>query len=339
MIDAFEKLKTEMQHDIELAYPDYSEGAKKLELWVDASGLGAGAYLAQEQGDSHRVIGFASMTFSQAQLHYSTIERELAALRWGVKTFRPFLYGVPFVLYTDHQPLVHLHNMKIVCSRLARTVEELADYVFEIRYVPGHLNSAADALSRLNCKVPAHNNDFEVGLPEGLVLNGYPVPGGGDSLFISILRSLPRTQCTRKLPDSALELRQLLADEILNNAARYKIKFDHESRKQIQLMRWQGQLPCLDFLLAASYLFKVKFYVYFWTPQPIIYQYDNYDPIIHLQCLSGIHFNPLIKVVDYILPSIKDCDVVRGTPKIQAPKARYGQYSIGFITQKTSKTT
>ena len=216
---------------------------------------------------------------------------------------------MPFVLYTDHQPLVHLHNMKIVCSRLARTVEELADYVFEIRYVPGHLNSAADALSRLNCKVPAHNNDFEVGLPEGLVLNGYPVPGGGDSLFISILRSLPRTQCTRKLPDSALELRQLLTDEILDNAARYKIKFDHESRKQIQLMRWQGQLPCLDFLLAASYLFEVKFFVYFWTPQPIIYQYDNYDPIIHLQCLSGIHFNPLIEVVDYILPSIKDCDV------------------------------
>ena len=88
-------------------------------------------------------------------MNYSTLERELTALRWGIKTFRPFLYGVPFILYTDHQPLVHLHNMKIVSSRLERTVDELADFIFEIHYVPGHLNTAADALSRLNCPVAA----------------------------------------------------------------------------------------------------------------------------------------------------------------------------------------
>jgi hypothetical protein len=51
MINAFETLKAEMQREIELAYPDYSEGAEKLELWVDASNLGSGAYLAQAQGE------------------------------------------------------------------------------------------------------------------------------------------------------------------------------------------------------------------------------------------------------------------------------------------------
>ena len=118
MNEAFDRLKVEMAAEVELGYPDYSEGAEKLELYVDASDKGGGAYLAQQQGDERRIIGFASMTFTPAQLGYATIDRELAALRWGVKTFRPFLYGVPFVLFTDHQPLVHLDNMKLVCSRI-----------------------------------------------------------------------------------------------------------------------------------------------------------------------------------------------------------------------------
>ena len=173
MLAAFEQLKREMSIDLELAYPDYSESAHKLELWVDASATGDGAYLAQQQMGVHRVIGFASMTFTATQINYFTMERELTALRWGIKTFRPFLCGVAFTLFTDHQSLVHLHNMKLVCSRLARTVEELADYVFNICYVPGHLNCAADALSRLNCSVPAHMNQTSpCGLHMGLVLGG-----------------------------------------------------------------------------------------------------------------------------------------------------------------------
>lgn len=114
-------------------------------MWVDASATGAGDYLAQEQDGSHRVIGFTSMSFTNTQLNYSTLEKELTALRWGVKTFKPFLYGIEFLLYTDHQPLVYLHNMRLVCSRLARTLEELSEFAFEIRYTPGHLNTAADA--------------------------------------------------------------------------------------------------------------------------------------------------------------------------------------------------
>ena len=36
------------------------------------------------------------------------------------------------LLFTDHQPLVYLHNMKLVCNHLARTLVELSDYVFDI---------------------------------------------------------------------------------------------------------------------------------------------------------------------------------------------------------------
>ena len=310
MLSAFNELKTEMQLDIELAYPDYDDGSNKLELWVDASSFGAGAYLAQEQQGSHRIIGFASMTFTETQLNYSTLERELTALRWGVKTFRHFLYGVEFILYTDHQPLVHLHNMRIVCSRLARTLEELSDYIFEIRYVPGHLNSAADALSRLGSPLPPDSHyEFIPILPPGLVLNGLPAFGGGDSLFVSIHRSLCHVNGDRTLPTSDLELRVQLVDELLTNADKYNMKLDRNSRKELRVMRCPGQLPSLDVLLAASKIYHVKFFVYFWSTEPVIYQFDNYSKIIHLQCISGIHFNPLIEVVNYILPDLNQCSV------------------------------
>ena len=309
MNEAFETLKSDMQVDLELAYPDYAEDAEKLELWVDASAVGAGAYLAQKQGDSHRVIGFTSMTFSDTQASYSTLERELTALRWGVKTFRPFLYGVHFILHTDHQPLVHLHNMKLVCSRLARTVEELSDFNFEIRYVPGHLNSAADALSRLNYQVPETVTGSSPVIPKGLMLNGPPSPGGGDSLFVSLLRSLNSANCVRTVPSDEYKLRICLIDDLVDNASKYNLKLDRESRKVIRLMRCVGQLPSLDVLLAASRMFKVRVFVYFWSSEPTIYQFDDYDNAIHLQCISGIHFNSLIAVFNYIAPVIPESEI------------------------------
>ena len=146
---AFLTLKEKIKEDLLLSFPDFSAGASPLELFVDASDIGAGACLTQQQDGDVRVIAFASMTFNVAERRYSVIEKELAGLRWGVKSFRPFLIGTEFLLYTDHQPLIYLNNMKLIDGRLARTLEDLADYNFRILYLPGKTNCAADALSRL----------------------------------------------------------------------------------------------------------------------------------------------------------------------------------------------
>ena len=301
MIESFEELKKAMAEDIELAYPDYSPEVSPLELYVDASAGGAGCYLAQTQEGQRRVIGFASMAFTPQQRSYSTLERELTALRWGVKTFKPFIYGVPFVLYTDHQPLTHLHNMKLVCARLARTVRELSDYNFEIRYVPGKQNCAADALSRIGMEPVSSADIKEPELPDGVVVDKQPAPGGGDSLFISLHRTLQRARI-RNLPDDPLQLREQIADETLNNASRYGIKLDRQTRRNLRLMRCAGQLPSMELLLGASRLYEVRIFVYFWGSQPVVYQFDDYDDIIMLQCLGGVHFNPLVQLNGYSVP-------------------------------------
>lgn len=294
MQTAFETIKTEMQADMTLAYPDYSEDAPDLELWVDASAQGAGAYLAQVQGDCHRVLGFASTTFNAAELNYSTIEKELSALRWGIRTFRAFLYGVHFSLHTDHMPLVYLFSMKLICSRLARTIQELSEFTFTIKYVPGRLNNAADTLSRLSTPPVPLESLEDISLPEGCVLDGAPVPGGGDSLFESLLKCLTR-KCITNVPSNPLELRQVLVDELLGHPERYNLKLDRNSRRGLRLMRLKMQLPSLEVLMAASKLFKINIYVYFWSEQPVVYQFDKFNVSIYLQAVSGgVHYNPLV---------------------------------------------
>ena len=142
---AFKEIKKLIVKDVTLAFPDYSADAEPLELYVDASGVGAGACLSQKQNEDNKVIAYASTTFSPAEYHYSTIERELAALRWGVKALRPFIIATKFILHADHQPLIYLHNMKIIDSRLARTLEDLFDFNFEICIIRDYIDNTVNS--------------------------------------------------------------------------------------------------------------------------------------------------------------------------------------------------
>lgn len=321
MDNAFEALKVKISEDIQLAFPDYHPESEMLELWVDASHSGAGACLTQVQGGEMRMIAFASMTFDRAQKNYSILEKELAALRWGVKNFRAFLYGTEFVLRTDHQPLVYLHNMKLVDSRLARTLEDLADFNFTIKYTPGHLNVAADTLSRLRPLVqPLETEalDGQPELPPNLHIDGSLVPGGGNSLFESLLRVLSRVKDHSNLPGSHAKLRELLIDELIAHPELYHLKSNREMRRALRCMRKSHQLPCLEVLLAASRLFNVSIHVYFWSQNPVVYcAHDSVsepEQIVHLQCVSGIHFNPLIAIHSYNVESVVPSCVVSIRP-------------------------
>ena len=71
-----------------------------------------------------------------------------------MKSCKAFLFGQHFQLYTDHQPLVYLHNMKLVDHRLARTLADIAEFDFEILYQPECFNQAADMLSRIRHITP-----------------------------------------------------------------------------------------------------------------------------------------------------------------------------------------
>ena len=302
MIESFNQLKDRMRQDIELAFPDYSPEASKLELWVDASEIGAGACLTQVQDNKLCIIAFQSMTFGGAQKNYSVLEKELAAMRWGVKIFKAFLYGVEFVIHTDHQPLLYLNNMRLIDSRLARTLEDLADFNFETKYTPGSLNTAADALSRIKPIIENESVDSTStvgGLPRGFRIAGDLVPGGPDSLFDALHVCLGGATNIEYGSCSPVLLREVLVEELLAHPNKYRLQLNRKSRKTLKLMKLPGQLPAMEVLLAASHLYKLNIHVYFDDSSPVVFSASgdiNCDMVVNMQCLGGIHFNPLVPV-------------------------------------------
>ena len=303
MKEAFEALKNDMAKNIELAFPDFRESANRLELFVDASGTGAGACLTQRQGEDDRIISFASMIFSPAQRRYSTIERELVGLRWGIKTFRVFLYGSPFVLHTDHKPLLFLHNMRMVDSRLARTLEDISEYNFEIRYCPGNKNILADALSRVagSFEEETVQSEHVNQIPEGFTLVK-EAKGGGDSLFESLwilLKDLPLRRGI-EFPETAQGMREIIIDELILNVKKYRPGSSAKDVKCLKSMRLPGVFPVTEAILAASSIFYIRICVHYGQKFSVVYIADKRIPdqswnYVHLQCVSGIHYNPLQK--------------------------------------------
>ena len=295
---AYNKIKEKLVEEVTLSFPDYRSESEPLELYVDASGLGAGACLLQRQNGEYKTIAYSSTAFSATEQNYSTIERELLALRWGVKNFRAFLFGIHFIIFTDHKPLVYLRNMSRDNARLTRTLNELEDYDFIIKYRPGLDNEAADTLSRaVTASEEMEDKVREEELPAGLRVTE-KIEGGGDSMFKSLLIVLENLNDSDfcEIPESHEDLRIKLVTHMVNNHSKFKMKLDKQRIKYIRAMMHKGVLPSDELLLAACDLFNVEIHVHHGMKWPVIFKTNKVDPIIkivHLQCLSGIHYNPV----------------------------------------------
>lgn len=162
-IDSFEKCKELLTTAPLLQYPDFD---RPFLLTTDASAVALGAVLSQGPVGSDKPIAYASRTLSDTESRYSTIERELLAIVWAVKHFRPYLYGRKFILYTDHRPLAWIHSLKEPNSKLTRWRLRLQEYQFDTIYKKGKQNSNADALSRI--PVNALDSDMK---QESIIVN------------------------------------------------------------------------------------------------------------------------------------------------------------------------
>lgn len=149
-IDCFEKCKTLLTNDPILQYPDFN---REFILTTDASNVALGAILSQGIVGSDKPISYASRTLNESELNYSTIEKELLAIVWATKYFRPYLFGRKFKIITDHKPLQWLMNVKEPNSRLTRWRLKLSEYNYTVIYKKGKSNTNADALSRIELHV------------------------------------------------------------------------------------------------------------------------------------------------------------------------------------------
>ena len=146
---SFNQLKSLLTSAPLLGYPDFK---LPFILEVDASHLGLGAVLSQQQGNCRVVIGYASRGLRGSERNmdnYSSMKLELLALRWAIAVkFRDLLLGADFVVYTDNNPLSYLQTSSKLGAIETRWAAELAQFRFTIKYKPGRTNTNADALSR-----------------------------------------------------------------------------------------------------------------------------------------------------------------------------------------------
>ncbi|CAK1587698.1 unnamed protein product [Parnassius mnemosyne] len=99
---AFNLLKEKLTSAPLLQYPDFSQ---PFIVTTDASNYAVGAVLSQGPIGKDKPIAYASRTLNKQEGNYSTTEKELLAILFAVKTFRPYIYGNKFKIVTDHRPL------------------------------------------------------------------------------------------------------------------------------------------------------------------------------------------------------------------------------------------
>ena len=141
----FDRLKVAMSDAPVLAH--YDEAAE-LAVHVDASGVGLGAIFSQCTGDDWMPVSFISKTLSSAEKNYHTNELECFAALWAVESFRPYLEGRHFTLYTDSEAARWLRETPHTNPKFARYIIGLEAFDFQIARVPGKDNVVADALSQ-----------------------------------------------------------------------------------------------------------------------------------------------------------------------------------------------
>ncbi|KAK7918866.1 hypothetical protein WMY93_010150 [Mugilogobius chulae] len=145
---SFDSIKTLLMKAPVLSAPDYDRPFK---IAVDASDAGAGAVLLQDGPDHvEHPVSYFSKKFLKHQRAYSTIEKETLALIMALKQFEVYVGSSsrPVLVYTDHNPLVFINQMRNANQRLMRWALFLQDFNLSIKHISGRNNVLADALSR-----------------------------------------------------------------------------------------------------------------------------------------------------------------------------------------------
>ena len=167
-VEAFNQAKGMVNSSDLLVHYDPS---KELVLSCDASPYGLGAVLSHIIDGKEKPMSYASRTLSSAERNYAQLDKEGAAVIFGIKKFHQYLYGQTVKIFTDHKPLLGLFKADkavraMASPRIQRWALLLAAYDYELAYREGSKHGNADGLSRL----PLPDTVVEVPVPGETIL-------------------------------------------------------------------------------------------------------------------------------------------------------------------------
>ncbi|XP_062713844.1 uncharacterized protein K02A2.6-like [Aedes albopictus] len=160
---SFVRFKDLLQSDLMLTHYN-----PKLQIVVaaDASNTGIGATIRHRFPDgTEKVIQHAARSLTPTERAYGQIDKEALALVYAVTKFHRMLLGWPFILETDHQPLLRIFGSHKgipthTSNRLQRFALTMLCYDFKIEYVSTTKFGYADVLSRLISSAAKPEEDY-----------------------------------------------------------------------------------------------------------------------------------------------------------------------------------
>ena len=108
-LEAFDILKKALISAPILQLPNWQQ---PFEVICDASNFTVGAVLGQRKEGKPYVIYYASKLLDDAQINYTTIEKELLAIVYAFDKFKSYLVGKKVIIYLDHAALKYLLSKK-----------------------------------------------------------------------------------------------------------------------------------------------------------------------------------------------------------------------------------
>lgn len=155
---AFDTLKLRLPNASIPGVPDFDH---RFILDTDASNVSIGAVLSLNIDGTGRVVAYASRTLTKCERRYCVTRKEQIAVVHFVKHFRHYVCGKVFVVRTDHSSLKWLFQFKNPEGQLARWLEIMRGYKFQIQHRPGAQHKNADALSRIPCREGGFQSDWD----------------------------------------------------------------------------------------------------------------------------------------------------------------------------------
>ena len=153
MEDTVRALLAELAAPPILVFPDWDaviDTSRSFRLHFDASTASLGATLEQEQPDgSIRPIIYISRATLDNEQNWIPMKLEAGCVVWSIRRLRRYLFGVFFLVLTNHQCLQQICKIGETKPRIQRWMKFVTAYNFRLSYRQGHKNANADFLSRL----------------------------------------------------------------------------------------------------------------------------------------------------------------------------------------------
>lgn len=151
--NAFKEIQAAIIQNPTLKPPDFS---KDFILITDAAKTAISGILGQEYDGVLQPIEFFGRRLRNPEKNYPSFKLELLAIHEAVMYFKYILTGRKFIIRTDSKALTYYLNLEKQPDIVARWIDNLAPFNYEIEFIPG-ISNPSDYFTRNLCNITARN--------------------------------------------------------------------------------------------------------------------------------------------------------------------------------------